>query len=441
MSQWSRYNVSVLRDDGSVLLFNTRTGSLLKLSPERCRELHQLPLPADLRDLFVTEGFLVADDIDEIQQVAARHAAARDESDVLTVTIELTQACNFRCLYCYQPHNPLALKPAVRPRILHFLDRRLPELRHLHINWFGGEPLLRLDILAELSLAIQQRAAGAGCTVSQYITTNGYRISPAVASRLRELGVTNAQITLDGEQRSHDRLRPLASGAGSYERVVAGCVNVVEAGIELLLRINVNRWSAPGVDRLLADLGARGIGPHNAILHATRTVDHGNCGSVMSEAMYDADEFAHEWIEILGVALARGFNLPSLAPIAYNCPFDLDSAVMISADGRLLHCSSSGGQIADIGDDGDEVNRTELYELAKERDPLGDAECRGCLYLPMCMGGCAYLQGLGERKCMPERYVLPELIELAGKQMELAQSRMEEGGDKNGREGSRIGAC
>lgn len=155
-------------------------------------------------------------------------------------------------------------------------------------------------------------------------------------------------------------------------------------------------------------------------------VDHGNCAEPVANAIFGIREFAQEWIKVLEVVLRNGFNLPSLAPISYNCPFDLQQAVMIAADGTLMHCSSSSGRIAEIGDDGEEINRTPLYDVVKNRRPLDDDSCRACRYLPLCMGGCAYLEGLGQEKCIPERYVVPELISLAASQ---SHNKTREGGD------------
>lgn len=412
VARWSRYNIVVPEPNG-LLLFNARTGALLRLDAERRRQIEQLEVGADLSEFLLDQGFLVPDGVDELLLVAQTYERARERTDVLSITIELTNSCNFRCLYCYQGHVPIHLDRPVHDRLLRYLTRRMSDVRHLHVNWFGGEPLLRLRMIEELSNGMAVIAQSHGCKVSQYITTNGYLLSSNVARKLKELGISNVQITLDGDEDSHNRLRPHISGRGTYGRVLAGCENVVTVGLDLLLRINLNQWSATGVDHLLADLINRGITPENTIVHATRMVNHGNCPEPVAGTLFSIDEFAAEWIKILRVILARGFNLPSLAPIPYNCPFDLDQAVMVAADGTLLHCSSSSGPIAEIDDNGEEINRTPLYENVKNRRPLDDDLCRSCRYLPLCMGGCSYLQELGYEKCMPERYVLPELISLA----------------------------
>jgi uncharacterized protein len=68
-----------------------------------------------------------------------------------------------------------------------------------------------------------------------------------VAQLLARLGIQNAQITLDGDELSHDQLRSLASGRGTYKTVIEACANVIQAGIQLMVRVNMNRLKPTGL--------------------------------------------------------------------------------------------------------------------------------------------------------------------------------------------------
>lgn len=413
MAKWSKYNMLV--EDS--LLFNARTGSLIRLDSDRQKQIGEpSEMPNDLLSFLLSHGFLIGDDIDELELIAAVHESARDYKDSFSATIELTQACNFKCLYCYQTHTPNHMKNQVHENVIHYLTNKIRSVKHLHINWFGGEPLIRLNSLKDMSQRLQAEADICGCSYSQFLTTNGYMITRSVAKELATIGIENVQITLDGNEETHNLLRVHASGEGTYRRVLSACKFVVDNNMELLLRINLNRLNFQKIDSLLSDLVSNGITPTNTIIHVTRAVNHGNLNGAMSSAIFSTEEFAKEWINILQKISMYGFNLPTLAPLAYNCPFDLKYTVMIGSDGGIRHCSSSDQRIADLTETGDEADRTDLYPIVKERRPWEDLTCRECLYLPMCMGGCSYLQEIGEEKCMPERYVLPELILLSANQ-------------------------
>ncbi|MGA9189787.1 MAG: radical SAM protein [Methanosarcina sp.] len=427
MAKWSKYNILV-EDDDYILFFNTRTGSLIRLDSDRQKQITgSSEIPNDFLSLLLNHGFLVGDDVDELELIAAIHESARDYKDSFSATIELTQACNFRCLYCYQTHTLNHMQNQVQEHVISYLINKIRSVKHLHINWFGGEPLIRLNSLKEMSQRLKAEADICGCTYSQFLTTNGYMITQSVAKELATIGIENVQITLDGNEEIHNRLRVHASGEGTYKRVLSACKFVVDNDMELLVRINLNRLNFRQIDSLLSDLVSNGITPTNTIIHVTRAVNHGNLNDKMSSAIFSPEEFAKAWIGILQTISMYGFNLPTLAPLAYNCPFDLKRTVMIGSDGGIRHCSSSDHLIADITETGNEADRTNLYQIIKERRPWEDLTCKECLYLPMCMGGCSYLQEIGEEKCIPERYILPELILLSADQIRQKSIKIEGG--------------
>jgi uncharacterized protein len=65
------------------------------------------------------------------------HEKARATATFFSATIELTEACNFRCQYCYQSHVKSHLDDQVAERILKYLSKIMLEVSHLHVNWFG----------------------------------------------------------------------------------------------------------------------------------------------------------------------------------------------------------------------------------------------------------------------------------------------------------------
>lgn len=416
MAKWSQYNVFV-EDNVHILLFNTRTSALVRLDPDRQKQIREpSEIPSDFLSFLLEHGFLVGDNVDELELITNINESARNQKDRFSATIELTKACNFKCLYCYQSHTPEHMEKQVQDRVVSYLTNKIRNVNHLHINWFGGEPLIRLDALKYMSQRLKKEADNCGCTYSQFLTTNGYMITQSVAKELSTIGIENVQITLDGDEESHNRLRAHESGKGTYKRILSACRFVVDNKMELLVRINLNRWNARHIDSLLSDLVSNGISPTNALIHVTRAVNHGNLNESISSAIFSTEEFATEWINILQKFSTYGFNLPTFAPLAYHCPFDLKQIVMIGSDGGIHHCSSSDQHIADITETGYETDCTSLYKIVKERRPWEDLTCKKCLYLPMCMGGCSYLQEIGEEKCIPEKYILPKLILLSAGQ-------------------------
>ena len=72
-------------------------------------------------------------------------------NDMLHLVMMPTEACKFRCTYSYEDFRLARMQPAVVRGVERLLSRRELDLRRLEIAWFGGEPLLALDIDQRLS--------------------------------------------------------------------------------------------------------------------------------------------------------------------------------------------------------------------------------------------------------------------------------------------------
>ena len=52
------------------------------------------------------------------------------------------------------------------------------------------------------------------------IITNGLLLTPEVVDRLLPFGLNGIKITLDGDRDTHNRMRPLRGGQGTFDRIV-----------------------------------------------------------------------------------------------------------------------------------------------------------------------------------------------------------------------------
>ena len=106
-------------------------------------------------------------------------------NDSLHLVLLPTEACNFRCIYCYEDFRYKRMEPWVMRGVKTLLARRAPGLRELNLSWFGGEPLLARDLIEDLMMHVGGLArAHAGLRVSADATTNGYLLTPEVADTL-----------------------------------------------------------------------------------------------------------------------------------------------------------------------------------------------------------------------------------------------------------------
>lgn len=159
-----------------------------------------------------------------------------------------TEACNCRCVYCYETYRHGRMDTATITGVKNLLHARIPELDHLHVSWFGGEPLLALDIIEELSEHIHQEIADTpGCHFQADVTTNAYLLSLPTFTRLSRCKVGLYQISFDGPQELHDQKRILADGGGTFDRIWSNLLALKETNddVSFLIRLHLDRVNYP----------------------------------------------------------------------------------------------------------------------------------------------------------------------------------------------------
>ena len=139
---------------------------------------------------------------------------------LLHLIIMPTEQCNFRCTYCYEDFALGRMSPGIVTGLKLLIERRAPTLDLLAIAWFGGEPTLALDIVADVQSHAQALARQSpGLRVGASMTTNGYLLDRHRFQELLNLGVREFQISLDGPGEFHDRRRVKIGGQGTFDRI------------------------------------------------------------------------------------------------------------------------------------------------------------------------------------------------------------------------------
>ena len=75
----------------------------------------------------------------------------------LVFTILTTEQCNFRCKYCYEKFKHGQLSDGVIESFIKFIKENIDKYSGVHLRWFGGEPLLGIDVIKKTSKSVQVR--------------------------------------------------------------------------------------------------------------------------------------------------------------------------------------------------------------------------------------------------------------------------------------------
>jgi len=137
------------------------------------------------------------------------------------IAFDLTYKCNFRCLHCYNlsGENILNRNELKDNEVVSFI-KDVSKLQPYNFCFCGGEPLLREKILYESAKIL----ADNGIIVS--LVTNGSLVTRERAKKLKESGVKNVQVSLDGARaETHEMLR-------QYKNAFNLAVNAIRYFIE-----------------------------------------------------------------------------------------------------------------------------------------------------------------------------------------------------------------
>lgn len=132
--------------------------------------------------------------------------------------LELVKGCNLRCGYCYYAGREQAYDPKTRmsrevaQRSVELLLAEGPPDQAAHLHFFGGEPLLDFELLADVTGYAERRAREERRAMTFEVTTNGTRLEPEVIAFLNRHRFA-VGVSFDGPPQVQDAARPLAGGS------------------------------------------------------------------------------------------------------------------------------------------------------------------------------------------------------------------------------------
>ena len=95
------------------------------------------------------------------------------------ITLQVTQACNFKCRYCgyagenylNRHHNGQSMTWDVAQNAIDFFIANSINTSVVYVGFYGGEPLLELELIKKCIEYIEQKLYGK--KIEYYITSNG----------------------------------------------------------------------------------------------------------------------------------------------------------------------------------------------------------------------------------------------------------------------------
>ncbi|PVZ72235.1 radical SAM/SPASM domain-containing protein [Pelagibaculum spongiae] len=419
----SQYNIVVQLSTGDVLLFNSVTRAMSKLTveeyksyllfldggTEKYEDYSDISLIAGLSQ----DGFLVDENIDELELVKNQYFYARKNPEVMTLTIAPTMACNLACGYCFQGQDKDTKKITadIPDHIMGLIDHGSERLKRLSVTWYGGEPLMAKNEIFKLSDRMISYCDKGQIDFSAMIVTNGYFLTAEVASQLYSRRCHAAQVTIDGLQETHDAMRPMLSGRGSFDVIMSNLAEVLEqTPLAISLRVNVGRQNVQECHELLIDLANRKFTEKGNFSVYFAPID---AATVESGTAFDTGlsklEFSAALADLSEKSRALGLTGEATPPagILGMCVAAQDNGYVINHLGDVHKCWDTAhdsekrvGHISDVA----ALTESDHGRLWQAWTPFDNEVCRSCKILPMCGGHCPHrfvFHGEGDEHALP----------------------------------------
>ncbi|HEY2873667.1 MAG TPA: cyclophane-forming radical SAM/SPASM peptide maturase GrrM/OscB [Reyranella sp.] len=174
--------------------------------------------------------------------------------------LQPTAFCNINCSYCYLPDrdNRHMLAPSTVTRLFTELFASGWSAPHLTVVWHAGEPLVAPIAFYREAFAAIEKLRSPSVLVRHAFQTNGMLIDDDWCALFRDWKV-GVGVSLDGPRDLHDANRKTRSGAGTFDRTIAGIRRLQDAKLPFHVISVLSAASLDDPDGLLAFYLAHGI--------------------------------------------------------------------------------------------------------------------------------------------------------------------------------------
>lgn len=427
MFKRSLFNITVhILENNDILVFNTMSTAFAKMDQVTQKLYNNIEhLDFDrLEDskskksieLMLQHGFIISKEIDELSVIKLRGLIAKFMNNKLILTIAPTLDCNMACPYCFEKRQKSRMNKDIQHNLVEFVIKSLDSRRckHFHVTWYGGEPLLEVSAIVELSKQFMNLCKERDITYTATIITNGVLLTRDTAIKLKELNVSRAQITIDGLPEYHNNRRILLDGRDSFN-IIMNNIEDCKDLIEIFVRINVDKTNMENINELTNYFLKEKGWNKNPCFYIAPVIEYEhNCGKT---ACINGEEYCN--LDSYTTQLRYQFNPKSVRNELYpqrkslGCAAQQYGNYIVDPDGDLYTCFNVIGNKKDkIGNICTPLNISNAHAKWLLHEP--PKKCLSCQLLPICAGGCPYEYFLhGQPMCDKKIYSFKNRLKLA----------------------------
>lgn len=387
--------------DEGLLLYHTMTKALLLLTPEEAETYKTHP--EEMTEL-IGLWFLVPQSHDDrllCRQIRDVARMLEKKSDAITnYTIMTTTDCNARCFYCFemgQPRIPMS-KETARRTVDYIIRHSKGE--KVSIMWYGGDPLYNKGIITLMCRLLTE----AGVDYKSKMISNGYLFDDNVVAEASSLWrLKKVQITLDGTEKVYNRCKAyIYKNVNAYQRVIRNIHRLQNAGIQVIIRMNIDMHNADDLLELAKELSLEFSTPNGIHVYVHQLFEEEKKRTAIHDEKKRKIVFA-KILDIRRILANGGFSqtvkLRRKVKI-YRCMADNDSCITITPNGNIGKCDHYTNDQFVSHIDSEEWDEEMLQSFRETHEEI--EACATCFDYPNC-----YML----KRCQATHHCFPEVCE------------------------------
>jgi uncharacterized protein len=360
------------------------------------------------------KGLLLQGPGDDAREYRRQYHRARNQYRIQHMYLLPTNACNFRCTYCFVEDDERHAKPCfmdipTAEMALTAFARLTKESGHANVTFYGGEPLLNPAVtFYSLRRLRELEAEGKLGTVGYFaVLTNGSLVNATAISVFQETKPT-VSVSIDGPQILHDSARVDEHGRGTFLAALAGYRKLQDAGLKPGVSCTLNALTIDRIDEIvdfmIDDLKPAGMGfnlllPQIACKQGGPAFDH----------EFAAHQLVKAFLRLREAGIYEDRVMRRVRPFVsqqLHCKdcMGVGGQIVVTPSGRVGPCQAFLGvddekyfplDIRRLAAADDQVSAAAIYADPlfgewRERFPLNMKECADCFAISVCGGGCPY---------------------------------------------------
>lgn len=428
----SRYTYTLDTKSGEIILYNGRIGfeSICKINKKLFQNItnKHCNLNDSIIDQLKKKGHLIEENIDERAAMNELYATFMN-NDTLHLIILPTEKCNFKCVYCYEQFNNGKMSEKNMIQLVDFVKKQIKGKRCLSVEWFGGEPLLEIDFIEELSAKFLEICKKQKKKYFASITSNGYLLDLNTFDRLYKARVMNYQITVDGIANKHDKQRPLSNGNPTFHTIVNNLKQISterkHARISVMLRTNcmMKNNARHELENYLHFINQT-FGEDKRFYLLLRPVMDwgGNRINDIKSRLLDFQEFGN-LLERNAKYINTKVYRWLLSPGGQVCYAAKRNQYTIGSDGSIYKCTCDfeNKEVTKIGTLDQGISEYRYFQWLLDITQSSD-KCMECYYFPICMGDyCPHnrICAQEDTQCPIEYLIMDSILKVLDERQEI----------------------